>query len=205
MLNRILTTLLLMLLPAAQLRAAPIIQFDGLPAALIPGGAVTFDVRLTATALAVYNIELLLSGSEGAPGVDYYFDTASQASSDYVFAALDEGNFLPAIQPPATRDRLTLSDFLAAGQIDAVAGINDRVATVTLRTSPAFAGTLSLSVNAASLELFDGDFADVPDFAAASTPTAQIAVPEPAASATLLSACGALVARRRRSSAAQQR
>jgi hypothetical protein len=170
--------------------AAPLQLIVGAPDSYVPGQPVAFEVRLPAIAnLGAYNIDLALESNAGTGGVDFYFDVAGTipASANYVFP-LAQNYFDAATTDSSTRHRLSLTDFDLAG-VDVVPGANDRVATVTLRTSSTFNGPLSLFVDAPLLILDTPDivptavvqFAAIQSDIAAAGPFELSAVPEPSA------------------------
>lgn len=189
-------TVIVLALAAGAARAVPVISFSGVPATIAPGSQFSFDVLLTgATDLNSYYIDVMLSGA-GVAGTDYFFAAAAQAPTEYVFTP-DDGNFLTA-QP--ANDLLGLSDFLNAGSVSTVAGVNDRVATITVGTSAAFVGPLAISIDDTTLELFNTDFEPIPDAAFVELDSAQVntsVIPVPATTALLVPAMLTLVRRRR--------
>jgi hypothetical protein len=138
--------------------SAPFQPIVGLPPAYQPGGPVAFEVQLPAiTDLGSYNIDLVVEGSVGIAGTDFFFDVGATgpASTNYVFPST--ANFFDAenIDSP-TQHRITLSDFDFVG-VNVVPGTNDRVATVWLQTLASYTGSLNIFVDASNVIL------DTPD------------------------------------------
>ena len=121
-----------------------------------PGNAFTLKVELpTATDLGSYQIDLLLSGSSGIAGVDYFFDLAGTDATmtGYVFPS--EAQFFDSVNfDSAMTQRLTLSDInfdgLDVNGVDVIPGSNSSVANVIVSTLPTFTGDLTFSVDAAA-------------------------------------------------------
>jgi hypothetical protein len=160
---------------------------SGLPSSYSPGQPTAFDVRLPAIDnLGSYNIDLVLESTSGTAGIDFFFDLAATepAAANYVFPM--SSSFFDAIHvDSAMRHRLTLSDFDVLGA-NVVAGQNDRVATVVLRTAAGFNGPLRLFIDTPSLILDTPAVAPTPvaNFDAVQSAAAGAAdlfpVPEPA-------------------------
>jgi hypothetical protein len=176
---------------------------EGLPGSYIPGQPVVFDVRLPAISnLGSYNMDLVLEGTTGTAGVDYFFDVAATlpAAASYVFPS--SANFFDAVNVDSpTRHRLTLTDFDVAG-VHVVADQNDRVATIVVRTSIGFNGPLSLFIDAPSLILDTPSVVPTPvpgfntiqaDIAAAG-PAVLPAIPEPSSTAIVMTGLGVMLA-----------
>lgn len=184
--------LMIAMVAAANFRAAalgaPIQPIVGAPSAYVPGQLVTFEVRLPEAAnLGAYNVDVVLESSFGSAGVDFYFDVdaTTPATAGYVFPS-SANYFDAAIVDSTSRHRITLTDFDFLGGSVTV-GVNDRVATVALRTAPTFSGLLSLFVDAPLLILDTPDAVPTPvpgfdaiktDIAAAGAIELQV-VPEP--------------------------
>jgi hypothetical protein len=183
---------------------------------------VTFDVLLAgAENVASYNIEVVLEAPGAAVGTDACFAAPAAAAAHYVFGA-DTAMCASAVRTVGARHYLTLSDWHdpdGDGVLDGIntsSDVNDRVARVTLLTSPSLSDSLFVSLNAASLELdtplVDGQGAPVPisgflalqNGLAAASPR-EVAVPEPSSLALLSAAAGAALLRRRRDRAAARR
>jgi hypothetical protein len=139
---------------APQVLGASLQLIEGLPSSYVPGQPVAFDVRLPAISnLGSYNIDLVLEGSSGVAGTDFFFDVAATfpAGTNYVFPS--SANFFAAANVDLpTRHRITLTDFEIVGA-NVVPDQNDRVGTVVLRTVPGFDSPLSLFIDAPSLIL----------------------------------------------------
>ena len=123
-----------------------------------------------------------------AAGVDFFFDVAATvpAPTNYVFPSSDY--FFDAVNVDSTaRVRITLTDFNFSG-INVSPGVNDRVATVVLKTAATFHGNLALSVDVSGLILDTPDVnsTPVPSFNALKSDIAAgglielTSVPEPA-------------------------
>jgi hypothetical protein len=163
----------------------PIVRLSG---TYIPGLPASFDVRLpNITNLGSYNIDLVLEGSTGAAGVDFYFDAAATlpAAASYVFPS--SANYVDAVTvDSATRHRITLTDYDFSGA-NIANGTNDRVATVVFRTAATMNSPLSIFVDAPLLILDTPEVLPTPvpgfsmiqaDIAAAGNVTL-VSVPEP--------------------------
>lgn len=143
--------------------AGPILSLDGLPSTFTPGTSFEFDVRLSeAVNLNSYFIELTLEADKGVAGVDFFFESAAQASTDYVFESVDPvdlGGFFAATNTTlSNHQRLSLSDFFwdfAAG-VTTVAGQDDRIARVRVGTSSGIR-TIRLFFDDTFLELYDAN------------------------------------------------
>lgn len=185
--------------------AAPL-DLVGVPGTYSPGSPVSFDVVLPPiNNLGSYNIDLVLSGTEGAAGTDFFFDVAATdaAISQYVFGSI--ANYLDAVNvDSALAHRLTLSDFDLTG-VDVMSGLNDRIATVFVGTSPSYQGELSIAFDVGGLILDTPDVTPTPvaDFAQISSDTQAggavtlTLVPEPGA--VMLLGAGLLMAGAHRS------
>lgn len=203
-----LASLILLLTSAASI-AAPV-GINGLNGNYTPGDSLSFEVSLPAIAnIGSYNIDLVLTGSTGMAGTDFFFDVAATdaASSNYIFAST--ANYFDAvnIDSPLVH-RLTLSDLDLSG-VDVVAGINDQVATVVIGTSASFLGDLSLVVDSAGLILDTPDATPTPvqGFDAivsdtdAAGDTTLVPVPEPTSGLLLVLMSSIAMAWRKRSTA----
>lgn len=181
------------------------VQLVDLPSNFQPGESFAFDVIIPqTTSLASYQIDLLLSSTTGTAGSDYLFGDVTPATSGYVFpsnADFGDGTNLES----SMLQRLSLSDFDLDGH-STVAGVNDRIATVSVQTSAAFMGSLELSVDANRL-ILDGPQIDptpVPEFNQIVTDTMNqpamvvSAVPEPGSTCLILGALTACAGYRRR-------
>lgn len=188
-----LTIILLLITHSQSVLAVQLIE--GLPNAFQPGTPITFDVRLPPISnLGAYNIDLVLESTAGTAGVDYFFDAAATvpAVTNYVFPT--SANFFDAVNVDSpSRHRITLSDFDLSG-VNILAGQNDRVATVVLRTEPDFGNPLSLFVDAPSLILDTPGVVPTPvsgfntiqtDIASAGA-TGLLPVPEPKSAAAII-------------------
>ena len=213
---RLLAVLPAVLLLAAPCAAAPMLAIDGLPGGYTPGQPLTFDVLLTgAENLASYFIEIGLTLETGQPGTDAWFLEPGPPASRYVFFAHDT-HFEAAVHTVAGQHILSLSGFNDPDDdhvldgVDTVAGVNDRVATVTVQTLPSLTGAIYLTLAAGTLELdtpdkdAGGTPAPIVGFATlqadlAASPPAEVPVPEPATLALVAAGgLGAALARRRR-------
>ncbi|QDT02564.1 hypothetical protein K227x_09420 [Rubripirellula lacrimiformis] len=180
-----------------------------------PGSQFFFSVELpTATNLGSYQIDLLLSGSSGTAGVDYFFDLAGTdaAMTGYVFPS--DGQFFDTVNlDSAMSQRLTLSDINFDGMdvngAGVVSGTNDAIANIVVSTLPTFSGSLMFSVDADALILDTPDLTptSINEFATIQADTVAVApqtvtaaaVPEPSGIAMLaVAAVGVLTLRRRR-------
>jgi hypothetical protein len=196
--------------------ASPVLDLSGVPSGFVPGQAVTFDVLLRDAAdLASYNIALTLELAGGSVGTDAYFLMPAAPASRYVFGP-DTSYFAASILTAGTTQILTISDFHdpdGNGSLDGVntvAGVNDRVATVTIATQAGPCGDLSVSFDALTLELDTpledppgvpvpiGGFTALQNDVAAQSPVRVTAVPEPATLSLSVLAFAAAIAGRRR-------
>jgi hypothetical protein len=201
-------------LVTCSLSASPLLSMEGLPSTYVPGESITFNVTLTgATNLGSYFTELLLEAPGGVTGSDVWFEVPAAPASRYVFLA-DSANFAASAAKFGQRYALSISDLHDADGdgdlegVDALAGVNDRIAAVTIRTSPSLTGQLMLSIDATSLELdtpaVDGagnpvpvsGFSGLVASLAAAGPSRVDQVPEPS-SLALLGALAGLASRRR--------
>ncbi len=196
--------------------ASPVLELSGVPAGFVPGQEVTFDVLLRDAAdLGSYNIALTLELAGGTVGTDAYFVLPAAPDSRYVFGT-DTAYFAASVQTGGATQILTLSDLHdpdgdgALDGVNTVAGVNDRVATVTIATQAGTCGDLSVSFDALTLELdtpledppgvpvpVDG-FTALQDDVAARSPVRVTAVPEPATLSLSVLAFVAAIAGRRR-------
>ena len=161
--------------------ADPILAID-VPAAYTPGSPCDVTVRLTgAEDLALYNIEVVVSAGGGTAGTDFYFASAVEPASRYVFDGQANDGFAYNILGSAT-DHITLSDLLVSGSVDTVVGVNDIVATVTITTTATMSEPLTVGVVEDSLEL-DAPGGPILGFDAlkAALPAPTIPIPEPVA------------------------
>jgi len=159
----------------------PILAID-VPAAYTPGSSFDVTVRLTgAEDLALYNIEAVVSAEGGIAGTDFYFASAAEPASGYVFDGQANDGFAYNILGSAT-DHITLSDLLVSGSVDTVAGVNDLLATVTITTTATMTEPLTIDVVESSLELDapGGPILGFNDLKAA-LPAPTIPIPEPVA------------------------
>lgn len=193
---------------AAVASAAPVqLLFPG--STFAPGTSFMFSVATpAATNLGSYQFDILLSGSSGTAGVDYFYDLGATdaAATGYVFPVTDFYADAANLDSPSTQ-RLTLSDFDFAG-VDVVPGTNSSVATVVVSTLPSFTGDLSFIVDSTTLILDTPDitpasiaeFASIQadTFAAAPVTISISAVPEPTSFAMLTMTVAFSIARRRR-------
>jgi len=178
--------------------AAPV-QILNLPGADSPGQIFAFDVMLPDTAnLAAYQIDVRLSSDEGAAGVDYFFNDASAASTEYVFPST--AWFASATNlESSSLQRMTLTDVDLSG-VDVVSGVNAQVSRVSIWTAVDFTGTLDISIDAGTLILDGPQLTPTPvaefDSIVSSTMAADslrvTAVPEPSSMIGLLAASGAV-------------
>jgi len=195
-----LVTLLLFSSIALNGIAAPV-AISGLSGSYTPGGTVSFEVSLPPiTNLGSYNIDLLLTGTSGVAGTDFFFDLAATnaASSAYVFASTT--NYFDAVNVDSPLvHRLTLSDFDFTG-VDVTAAVNDRVATVAIGTTGGFQGDLSLAIDTAGLILDTPDntptpvqgFSQIVADTSAAGDFDIVVVPEPSALAIIFVTLGTL-------------
>ena len=176
-----------------------------------PGVALEFDVVFgtNITGLNSYFVELILSASDGSatPGVggDFYFDDAATfypATGGVFDSAPGSGFFLASEVPLGAADRLSLSDFLLAGEVDPLPG--DILARVTIQTTRDV-GTLTLSIDGTTLDLLDEDLVLVPQFNQVvgnlPSPSSVAVIPEPASMTIWGCLIAGVVAFRRRRAA----
>jgi hypothetical protein len=179
----------------------------GAPNSYVPGESVMFDLRLPVmSALAAYDIDLVLEGTTGTAGVDFFFDVEATAPSsvNYVFSSA-ANYFDAAIVDGAARHVLTLTDFDFVG-VNVSTGVNDRVATVVLRTLTTYRGVLNVWVNSPTLILDApaivptpvAEFAGIQAAIAAAGPIVLTPVPEPFGLSLVASGFGMSWTRRRR-------
>ncbi len=123
-------------------------------------------------------------------------DAPNAAAAGYVFSAPDF--FLATPSLVGDQYRLTISDFtLDNPGPDILSGVNDRIATLTVRPSAALTGPIRLFVDPAGSFLEDGDGNPLPLGTTPSFVIAPSAVPEPSSLILATSGVGLLLVRRR--------
>ena len=155
---------LILVLGGAAARASDLaISVSGFPTTYTPGHTISVEVGLSgAVDLNAYNVGLELNSSKGTAGSDfsfegspntvqapagsYVFDSAQGVSSPFGFVAT------PDTIPGTNTALLSLSDFLASGEMVLDQSPYTVLATVDIATTPA-AGNLTLSFDGTPLEL----------------------------------------------------
>jgi hypothetical protein len=171
-------------LGAAPALAAPMLSIES-PSSYTPGGVFQCQILLTgADNLADFTLNLTLSGASGTAGTDYFFQDAAQPALRYVFLGQTTLGFSRSSTGGAA---ITVGDSLASltGEVSSVAGVNDRLATLTVKTSAAMTGSLVLSFDTAHLVLDTSAVppASIPGYSgmvSSLQPMSVVAVPEPA-------------------------
>ena len=155
-----------LLLITAPARASLELSLEGLPTVYEPNTSFSFDVRLAgAENLNSFFIVLDMNAALGTAGVDFFFLEASEPASGYVFEGASSVGFEATASVINNTARIALSDFLIAGEVETVPGVNDLIATVTATTT-GDVGALSIGFNTDPflLDLVDEDFGDIPGF-----------------------------------------
>ena len=133
------------------------------PGGFAPGVPFTVAVIMPeATNLGAYNIDILLTGSSGQAGTDFYFDltATNAAATGYVFPATDFFATASNLDSAST-ERLTLTDNDFVGA-NVISGINSAVADVVVNTVPGYSGVLTLMVDGNALVLDTPDLTPTP-------------------------------------------
>ena len=158
---RVLAALAIVLSVSTSLVAAPILSIDLLPAQYIPGQDMEFEVKLAgATDLAAFNIDLILSTPTAEIGVDARFEPPVP-NDRYVFGVGPDHTalFSAIVDTIGDEHFLNVSDFhdhdgdFVLDPVSTVAGVNDVVARVTLKTTPDMTGSLLIAIDPNTLEL----------------------------------------------------
>jgi len=191
----------------ASATVSPVLTFDfPTPHEYVPGGSITFDVLLTgAQDLSAYYVELVLDVDVGTVGngADAWFEipSAPDSASNYVFFD-DNDLFLPLAGTLGTSLVLSIGDDIWPTSVTTAEGVNDLIATVTVRTAASMTGPLYIAIDGETLEMDNSSSDPIPEFAELQTavtavgPTEFTEVPEPA-SAFLLAFGVASLARRK--------
>lgn len=204
MLRRIFMVIVFLGLGASPVLAAPILSIEG-PSTYTPGGTFQCQVLLSgADHLADFSANMALTGPGGIAGTDFYFQDAARPASHYVF----DGQTTFGFSHSATGGSVIgLGDSLLSltAEVSTVAGASDRLATLTIATSPAMTGNLVLDFATSGghylLYLDDCTGGPIPgcDTAVSSfQPTTLSSVPEPATLLLLIGGAGSLSLFRRR-------
>jgi hypothetical protein len=192
----------LVLLIAVPAGASPLLSIQG-PAAYTPGDTFQCTVFLTgADHLASFSMDLVLSAAAGTAGTDFFFDDATQPASQYVFTGQPTVGFSHSATGTGL---ITVGDSLSSltGEVSTVGGVNDRAATLSVKTSAAMTGDLVLSFDAGYLTLDTSAFPpeSIPDFGGLVSSLQPLSIPLAPEPATMLLLCagaaGAIVRRKR--------
>tara|TARA_R110002049_G_scaffold309268_1_gene519577 strand:+ start:110676 stop:111290 length:615 start_codon:yes stop_codon:yes gene_type:complete len=173
-----------------------------------PGTPLGFSVETpAATNLGSYQFDILLSGTSGTAGLDYFvnLDATTAATNGYIFNS--SASFFDSVNLDSpTTQRLTLTDFDFAG-VNVVPGINNIVASAVISTRPSYRGNLTLSIDATALILDTPNATPTPvaEFAMIQADTALLApitvtttaIPEPSSSFAIAIGLSVLATRRR--------
>ncbi len=166
------------------------------PATYTPGTPFTVNVGLTPVSnLGLYNVEVVFRAA-GASGSWLTIDPPAAVASGYVFPSAD--NFLGNSLAGGGEYRLTLSDFtLDPTGPDVTAGVNDRIAVVTLRPAPTLTTPIEVSIDRTSLFVDDAAgnslLGDGPLPVAVVSPVSTEPAPVPAPAGIVLMGIAALV------------
>jgi hypothetical protein len=201
MLVRLFACAAIALVLTASASAAPSLSIQA-PGSYTPGTPFACTVVLSgAESLFSYNAELVLASGSGAAGTDFYFQSATVAAAPrYLFSGENTDGFAYNTLGPANV-RLTLGDFLTDNflGVTTTAGQNDLIATVQVATSASQTGPLTLSFDAAGLELDTFDAGPISGFAGLTSSLAPAVVaPEPASLTLALAGLAATWFGRRR-------
>lgn len=213
---RILIALLTVLSASTVVSAAPILSIDLAPTQYAPGQDLDLELKMVGAAdLAAFNIDLVIATPSAAAGVDAWFEVPLPPGR-YVFGAGPDNTawFTATVDTVGALHFLNLSDFhdpdydFVLDPVDTVAGVNDVVAVITLKTTPGMTGSLLISIDADTLELdtdgVDGVGRPVPivgfdtlQQGASQAPPIEITeIPEPAVLSVLLLGAWSVAGRR---------
>lgn len=166
------------------------------PDAYTPGTPFTVGVGLAPVSdLGAYNVELVFRTTRPVAGL-LAVDPPAAAASGYVFPS--PANFLAGAVASGTDYRVTLSDFgLAPTGPTVVAGVNDRLTSLTVRPAAGLTGPISVFVERSSLQIDDAAGGSLLGPGEPPSGVVAQAVPGPAAWACGATCLVALAVRRR--------
>lgn len=176
---------------AQSAQGAILISFEGLPADYVPGVPFGFDIKLVSSEpFAAYNIESSIASVGAVPNVD--FSASESVGVPYVFPA--SANYLAAQSVQGNALIVSLSDFndpdsnFVFDSVTAVAGVNDRIAHLTISPGLAATNGISLAMLPSTFQLLGTDLEAIPGSRDLALPSAFIPARVPEASTLVLAA-----------------